>query len=136
MTVYSLVTKRGCGSHQCIQWVSRPAGPRRHWPPTLGSRGPGGSCRHPVALLGGSLGCCWQWALGGEHLGPSRAPKACPQGLGYPPEGPCKPFCPCPQACTLGLAGLRQAAQRAPPLAHGQEHWGAYPQLPQGCLCL
>lgn len=135
MTVYSLVTKRGCGGHQHVRRVSRPAGPHRHWPPTLGSRAVGDSCRHPVALVGGDLGCCWQWEPGGEGPGPSRAPEACARTPGCPPEGPCRLFCPCPPACTPGPAGQRGAARQIPLLARGLGHWGARPQLPRGCLC-
>lgn len=115
--------------------VSRPAGPHRHWPPTLGSRAVGDSCRHPVALVGGGLGRCWQWEPGGEGPGPSRGPEACPQGPGCPPEGPCRLFCPCPPACTPGPAGPRRVAQRIPLLAHGLGHRGTHPQPPRGCLC-
>ena len=45
-----------------------------------------GSCRPPVALLSGGLGCHWQWESEGGGLVPSRALEACPQGLGCLPE--------------------------------------------------
>lgn len=134
--MYSLVTKRGCGHHQRVLRVSTPAGPRRHWPPMLGSRGAGGSCTPPMVLEGGSPGCCWQWEPGVGGPGQSRAPGACPQGPSCPLAGPCGPFCLCPQACTLGLAGWRPGlALEVPLLVHGQGHWGARRWLPGGCLC-
>lgn len=137
MTVYSLVTKRGYGGHQRVLWVSRPAEPHRHWPPVLGSRVVGSSCRPPVALGSGGLRCCWQWEPGGKGPGPSRAQELCPEGPGYPPEVPYRPFCPCSQAHTLGLAGPRAGVTlKFPPLVHGQGHWEVHPQLLWGCLCL
>lgn len=97
----------------------------------------GGSCRLPMTLVSGDLGCCWQWESGGRGLGPSRALEACPRGLGCLPEGPHRPFSPCPLACTLGLAGSRVGvALKAPLLARGQGRWVAHLQLPWGCPCL
>lgn len=80
-----------------------------------------GSCRSLVALLSGALECHWQWESGG--LVPSRALEVCPQELGYLPEGPHRPFSPCPLACTLSLAGSRVGvALKAPLLVHGQSY--------------
>lgn len=131
-TVYSLGTKRGCGCAQRDQRLSRPAGPRRHWPPVLGSRATGGSCRRPgPPQLGVSLGRCWQWGQGVQGPGLHWAPEGGLQGHGCPPERPCGvPCCLCPRTCSLGPA----AAQKAQPLVHSSYPRGAHLQQPQGCL--
>jgi hypothetical protein len=136
MTVYSLVTKRGCGGRQHVHWVSRPAGPRRHWSPTLGNRVRRSSCSPPVALASGGLGCCWRWEPGSGGPRQSKAREACPQRPGHPQECPYRPFCPCPLAGALGLESLRVGvALKVPPPVHDQGHWEAHPQLPWDRLC-
>lgn len=67
MTVYSLVTSGAVRSSACPagQQASRASSSLAS---NVGEQGGGGSCRHPVALMGGGRGCYRPSEVRGEVL--------------------------------------------------------------------